>query len=91
MIGVTECAKQELKRILSANVDNPEAGLRLTSDNEGQLGLMIDVEQPGDNVVDHEGSKVLLAAEQVATSLEGITLDVEDTDEGPRLVVSRKS
>ena len=39
MIGATERAKQELKRILNANTDKPEACLRLTSNDQGQLGL----------------------------------------------------
>ena len=63
MITVTESAKKELQNILSANVDNPQARLRLTTDNQGQLGLGIDVEQAGDQVVEHEDSKVLVVEE----------------------------
>jgi len=57
MMGVTERARQELERILLDNVDNPEAGLRLTARESGRLGLAIDVERPGDQVVEHDGSK----------------------------------
>jgi Fe-S cluster assembly iron-binding protein IscA len=90
MIGVTERAKQELKNILTANVDNPQATLRLTAGDQGQLGLGIDIEQLGDQIVEHEGSKVLVVEEALATALEGVTLDVQDTDEGPKLVVSKE-
>jgi Fe-S cluster assembly iron-binding protein IscA len=91
MIGVTERAKQELKRILVANVDNPQAGLRLTAGELGQLGLGIDTEMPGDTVVEYEGSKVLMVEQKLADRLQGISLDVEDTPEGPRLVIVKES
>jgi Fe-S cluster assembly iron-binding protein IscA len=42
MIGVTERAKQELKKMLAANTDEPESCLRLTANEQGQLGLAID-------------------------------------------------
>ncbi len=87
MIGVTERAKKELKRILTENVDNPQAGLRLTSEESGQLGLGIDIETANDQVVKHEDSKVLIVENGLADSLKGITLDVDDTAEGPKLVI----
>ena len=88
MIDVTERAKQELKKILSAKVDNPLAGLRLsTSGPRSQFGLSIDVEMPGDRVVEYAGSKVLLVESELATRLEGHTLDMEDTAEGTQLVL----
>ena len=91
MITVTESAKQELKRILSDNVNDPQASLRLTSTGQDQLGLAIDVETPGDQVVEHEDSKVLLVEEGLATSLVGIVLDIEDTPDGPKLAIFRES
>ncbi|HIE16765.1 MAG TPA: hypothetical protein EYP71_01030 [Dehalococcoidia bacterium] len=87
MIKVTERAREELKKILSDNTDNPEESLRLAATAQGQLGLAIDVELPGDQVVEHEGSKVLLVQEELAVMLLGITLDVEDAPEGPRLII----
>ena len=91
MIGVTERAKEELKRILTDNVDNPQAGLRLTAGESGQLGLGIDIETKDDQVVEHDGSKVLIVENGLAASLEEITLDVEDTAEGPNLVLVKSS
>ena len=87
MIAVTERAKEELKKMLSDKVDNLQAGLRLNPSSAGHFGLSIDVEMPGDQVVEHEGSKVLLVEQGLASSLEGITLDVEDTPQGPQLGV----
>jgi len=88
MIDVTKRAKQELRKILSAKVDNPLAGLRLiTSGPRGQFGFSIEVEMPGGRVVEYEGSKVLLVERELATRLEGHTLDIEDTADGPGLVL----
>ena len=88
MIGVTERARQELKRILTANTDKPEACLRLTANEEGQLGLAIDMERQGDQAVEHEDSKVLVVERELADTLQGITIDVEETPEGARFVIS---
>jgi len=90
MLQVTEGAKQELKKILSAKVDNPQAVLRLTASEPDELGLGIDTEMPGDQVVEYEDSKVLVVEQGLATRLEGVTLDVEDTGDGPHLVVLAK-
>ena len=73
MIVVTKRAKQELKRLLYSKVDNRYAGLRLTAGGQGQLGLGIDVEMPGDRVVQYGGSKVLLVEQGLDSSIRGIT------------------
>ena len=87
MIGVTERAKQELKKMLLADADDPLAGLRLTATDQDKLGLSIDVETPGDTVVEHEGSKVLMVEQQLSDQLQGFTIDVEDTRQGAKLVI----
>ena len=87
MITVTDKAKQELKKTLSDNVDTPGAGLRLVAREGGQLGLGVDIEKADDEVVEFEGSKVLIVEKKLADSLNKITLDVEDTKEGNRLVL----
>lgn len=51
---------------------------------------MLDKEAEGDQVVEHEGAKALLVAPDLAPMVEGITLDVRETPEGPRLVMSKK-
>lgn len=91
MIEVSERAKQELKRILMDHVDNPQAGLRLTASEPSQFGLGLDVEMPDDQVVEHEGSKVLLVTKELAVSLQGITMDVQETSGGPKLVLLEPS
>ena len=90
MIDVTDSARQELKRILSSSVDNSYARLRLVDRGQGCLGLGIDIELPGDEVIEHEGSGLLLVGHELASSLESVTIDVDDTPDGTQLVICEK-
>lgn len=91
MIRVTEGAKQEFKKMLTANTDDPEACLRISADEQRGIGVAIDKEKDGDRVVEHEGSKLLLVEKAVAYTLQGITIDVKDTPEGAKLVITDES
>ena len=91
MVSVTEDAFRELKRILSDRVDWPGAGLRLIDRGQGVLGLGIDIQLSGDQVVEYEGTKVLIIESKLAANLGEITLDVDDTPEGAELVIFSKS
>ena len=87
MINITESAREELKRILFANVDMPQACLRLLKRDQGELGLGIDIKMPDDELVKCDGSTVLVVEHGLALSLKGITLDVDNTPAGPELVI----
>jgi len=91
MLKVTQRAKEELKRILSTKVDNPQAGVRLSVSGSDKFGLGIDVEKPGDQVVKHKSSKVLLVETELANTLEGQTLDFTGTAEGTNFVVRKEN
>ncbi len=90
MLTVTDGAKRELKKTLSAHTDDPEVSLRLELKPTGQLGLVLDREEKGDQVVEHEETKILLVASELVPAVEGITLDVQDTADGPKLVISKE-
>jgi len=90
MLTVTENAKQHLKETLLAHSDDPEIGLRLVLEPAGRLGLMLGREDYGDQIVEHEGAKVLLVAPDLAHAVDGITLDVQDTTDGTKLVVTKE-
>lgn len=85
MIEITDAAKTELKRILSENTQDPAMVLRLTATPDGSLGLMLDNAAEGDNVIEHEGIKVLVIEEELAGMMSGVNMDVEDTEEGSML------
>jgi len=80
MIGVTERAKAELKKILSATADNPKIALRLDAKSPNGFALGTDVEVPGDQVVEYGGSRVLLLEHKLAASLKEYTLTFEDKE-----------
>ena len=90
MLTVTESAKQLLKEALTAHSDDPEVALRLSFNLPGEFGIVLDREAEGDQVVEHEDTKVLLVASELAPVVEGVTLDVQDTPEGPKLTMSKE-
>ena len=90
MINITRRAKKALKRILTAHVDLPEGRLRLMDRGQGNLGLGIDIEMPGDELVQYDGSPVLIIERELAANLKGVTLDVEDSVKGSELVILYK-
>ena len=89
MLTVTEGAKQHLKGLLLARTNDPDASLRLVMEQTGQLSLVLDGEGYGDQVVEHEGAKVLLISPELAPIVDGVTIDVQDTADGPKLAVSK--
>lgn len=89
MLTVTESAKGLLREILNSNSDDPEMGLRLVLGPEKQMKMVLGEVEPGDQVVEYQGTKVLLVASELAPLFEEITLDVEDTADGPKLVVQK--
>lgn len=92
MIRVTARAKEALlSRKLSANIADPDVGLRLTSGPGGKVGLVADREKAGDEVVRHKDSTVLLVGpEMSALVLTGRTVDCRWTDDGRIELVLRR-
>lgn len=89
MLTVTESARQILKETLQEHSDDPETGIRLSVQEGGQFGIALDSESEGDQVVEHEGAKVLLVASALSNVLEGRTMDVHETEEGPKLYITK--
>lgn len=86
MITVTEGA-----RGLFLDVEHPEGTvLRLdpvVDSDTGEQGIGISAGEPqaGDQVVEHEGESLLHIAAPVSEALDGSTLDLVETPEGPGL------
>lgn len=84
MISVTEEARE-----LFLNVEHPEGTvLRLdpvTSGDTGEtrIGLAAGEPRGDDQVVEHEGESLLHIAAPVSEALDGSTLDLVETPEGP--------
>ena len=87
MVEVTEGAKELLREVLLGETDDPETSLRLVRAESGQLTLLLGKEELGDQVVEHEGVKILLVESELVPALEGIILDVQDNADGTKNLV----
>ena len=84
---ITEKAKKELKRILEATVEMPQARLRLCERGHGELGIGVDIEESDDLVFNYGEERILVVKKHLEEKLENITLDVDETALGPQLVI----
>lgn len=91
MVAVSERAKRilfEQKR--AANIDGADVGLRVAAAPSGQWMLLVDEPREGDQVVEHDGTTVLLVDPVAQTALVGAEVDCVETPEGDvELVLSR--
>ena len=78
-----ETSLKELARILYKHHIN---GVPVV-DDEGNLGLGIDIRRPEDKVVEYQGAALLVVEPALADTLNNIAIDVENNDEGNQLVI----
>jgi len=89
MIGISDCAKGVLLDLRASVADaEPNAVLRLATNENGELEISIDVEKAGDVVIQHEGATLILIEGTVLAGLAGSTIDCTP-DGGLRLKLSR--
>jgi len=88
MLNVTKSALDRLSDRLLRREVAEDVALRFTR-RDGRWKLGQDQERPGDVKFAHEGRNVLLLDESAAKSMTNMTLDVRDTDAGPRLRLRR--
>lgn len=79
--------REQLWLALDEIVEAPDQGLQFGPTGPGQLGVFPDTEQEDDQVVEHDGHPVLVLDREIVDALAGWTIDVEETEEGPRLVL----
>jgi thioredoxin 1 len=91
MLTVTANAKEKLKEALQQQAD-PEMAIRiiLSPSNPNELQLALDKPKEEDQVVESDdGTKLLLVGFDLAPSLEGITMDYQETPQGSGFTMSR--
>ena len=86
MLNVTDKAAAAFQKMLEGSREAEGDVLRL-SQSAGEIGLAIDQEHEGDQVVEYEERKVLAIESDVSKKLDGATIDVVDSPEGQRLVL----
>ncbi len=89
MLTVTEKAKQELKNMLQNGSEDADKALRINFKEPAQVSLVFDGEREGDQVIQFESRNVLLIGEDVAQIFDGVVLDVQEEQNGSRLVVRK--
>jgi Fe-S cluster assembly iron-binding protein IscA len=78
MLAVNGRAKEELNRILAVRTDSPQKIVRLSASPPNRFRLAMDSEKPDDRVIEHEGAKILVVDNQVASNLGDYTLAFEN-------------
>ena len=86
MLMLTEMAGEYLTALLENTNASAEAAVRFVLDGS-TLTPKLDSTRPGDKTFDYEGRRVLVLDEQVSQALAESTLDVQATEEGPKLVL----
>lgn len=80
MVHVTDRAREQLRAIRARVAERPEACLRLRPNEKGQYGLYPDTEREGDQVVEHDGTPVLVIGRNMVAAMAGGTIDFEEID-----------
>jgi hypothetical protein len=86
MFIMTETAGEYLIAVLDNANASEETAIRFVLEGNA-LTPKLDNTRPGDATFDYEGRRVLVLDAQVSQALAESTLDVEPTDEGPKLVL----
>ena len=85
MVTVTPRAKQVLTYLLKERDIPEEKGFRLIPDPLEGFSLLVSNVKPGDQVIEHDGLMVLLVGADIAQQVDGASVDVYDTMDGPAL------
>ena len=92
MLRVTAKAKEKLEESLQESTKDPEIAMRVLASpsKPGKYGFTWDKEREGDQVVESEGGrKVLFIQADLATKLEGIVFDHQETSQGTGFTLSK--
>ncbi|HEY8171742.1 MAG TPA: hypothetical protein VIH21_01545 [Dehalococcoidia bacterium] len=90
MINVTDRAAEVLHRSLEENEETDDDVFRIEMTNEG-IALALGNERDGDQLIEHQHRKVLAIERDIASALDGASIDAVDTPEGTRLIFESPS
>ncbi len=86
MLTVTDKAAQYVRETLKK--ESAPGAFRIVGTEEGYR-FALDEAQEGDQVFEHEGENYLLLDTEVGVALSGATLDVQESPDGTRLILSQ--
>lgn len=87
MPTVTETAGAYLVQLLEEAKAQDDMAIRLVLD-QASITPTIDHARPGDTAFAFDGRKILILDELVMETMEGKTLDVQDSSDGPKIVLT---
>jgi Fe-S cluster assembly iron-binding protein IscA len=88
MLTLTPTARARLSEMLDGRPDH--VAVRIVF-GDGRMKVRPSTHRRGDEVFNHENRAVLLLDEKVAEHLGSKTLDVRDTENGPKLRLRRRA
>ena len=86
MLTVTDKAAQYFRETLKK--ESAPGACRIVKTEEGYR-FILDEAKEGDQVFEHEGENYLLLDTEVGEALSGATLDVQESPDGTRLILSQ--
>jgi Fe-S cluster assembly iron-binding protein IscA len=87
MLTVTDNARAHLTQLIEESNAPEDMAIRFVLDDK-QIAPKLDSVHTDDATFDHNGRTVLILDENISQALTSHTLDVQDTDAGPRLMLS---
>ncbi len=82
MIKVTDSAKEALKSRKEKLSGSHDQAFRLESDSPGEVDMLeLDMERPGDYVIEADGEKLLVVSPEISSIVGDATIDCEITSE----------
>lgn len=84
MLNITEAAGSFISDLLGEANAPDDVAVRFVAEEQG-LVLRLDQKQDADSDFEHEGRTIVVLDEQMSDFLSDRTLDVEQSDEGPKL------
>jgi Fe-S cluster assembly iron-binding protein IscA len=86
MVQVSEIAKDALHQEIVETRERDSDVYRLLKDGNS-FALELGNAEEGDVVISHQETAILAIPSDVANMLEGVTIDLQEDEEGPRLVL----
>ena len=86
MLILTDAAGDYLVRLLEQTRAPRRAAIRIVEEG-GELRSRVDEPRAGDETFNRSGRKVLLLDPRVSKTLETSLLDIEETKQGPKLIL----
>ncbi len=87
MLTVTDKAAQYVREVLKK--ESAPGAFRIINTEEGYR-FTLDEAKEGDQVFEHEGENYLLLDTEVGEALSNATLDVHESPDGTRLILSKE-